>query len=83
MDKTLIKYYEDRFDMMSKQGWTDLIEDTQELYNSLNNVSTIATEADLHFKKGQLDILQWILTLKDVSADSYEQLLSGDTANGY
>lgn len=83
MDKNLIKYYEDRFDMMSKQGWTDLIEDTQELYNSLNNVSTIATEADLHFKKGQLDILQWILTLKDVSADSYEQLLSGDTANGY
>lgn len=68
--------------MMSKQGWMDLIEDTQGLYDSLNNVSTIANEADLHFKKGQLDILQWILTLKDVSADSYEQLLSGGTANG-
>jgi len=82
MDKALQKYYEDRFDMMSKQGWNDLVEDAKELRSSLNNVTSVANEADLYFKKGQLDILQWILTLKDVSAASYEQLLSGDTANG-
>jgi hypothetical protein len=28
-----------------------------------------------------LDILQWLLSLKDVSEQSYEQLMSGDTAN--
>ncbi len=51
------------------------------MFNSLNNVLPIQTETDLHLKRGQLDILQWLLSLKAVSEQTYEQLLSGDTAN--
>lgn len=81
MDKKLQRYYEDRFTMTATQGWLDLMEDAQNMFNSLNNVLPIQTETDLHLKRGQLDILQWLLSLKAVSEQSYEQLLSGDTAN--
>jgi hypothetical protein len=81
MDQKLQRYYEDRFSMMATEGWKDLMEDAQLMFNSLNQVLPIQTETDLHLKRGQLDILQWILSLKAVSEESYEQLLSGDTAN--
>jgi len=44
-------------------------------------VLPIQNETDLQLKRGQLDILQWLISLKNVSEQSYEQLLSGDTAN--
>ena len=81
MDKKLQTYYENRFSMMSTDGWKELLEDAQAMFDSLNQVLPIQTETDLHLKRGQLDILQWILSLKGVSEQAYEQLLSGDTAD--
>lgn len=74
MDTSLQKYYEERFNMMSTLGWKDLIEDVQAVYDAYNNVSAISSTEQLFFKKGQLDILNWILTLKEVSEKSYEEL---------
>ncbi len=79
MDTKLQSYYEDRFSMMATQGWQDLMEDAQKMFDALNQVLPIQTEADLHLKRGQLDILQWMLSLKNVSEQSYEQLMSGDS----
>ena len=81
IDKELQTYYENRFELFSTAGWQDLMEDAQKLFDSLNQVLPIQTEADLHLKRGQLDILNWILSLKNVSEQSYEQLMSGDTGN--
>lgn len=80
MDKELQKYYEDRFSMMATQGWADFNEDVKNIFTAVNNLSTVANEAELFFKKGQLDILQWVLTLRESSAQAYEQLQnpSGD-----
>jgi hypothetical protein len=41
MNQELQKYYEDRFDLFSRQGWLDLIEDVEAMLDSMNNVSTI------------------------------------------
>lgn len=82
MDKKLQSYYENRFSMMASEGWRELIEDAEELYKSLNNVMPINTEQELHLKRGQLDILNWIINLKGVTEQSYEQLMSGDSGNG-
>ena len=76
IDEKLQKYYDARWAMTATQGWQDLMEDAQTMFNSLNNVLPIQTEADLHLKRGQLDILQWLLSLKDVSEQSYEQLIN-------
>ncbi|CAB4157233.1 hypothetical protein UFOVP678_12 [uncultured Caudovirales phage] len=81
LDQKLQEYYESRFSMMATPGWKDLMEDAQNMFASLNQVLPIQNEADLQLKRGQLDILQWILSLKTVSEQSYEQLMSGDSAN--
>jgi hypothetical protein len=74
MTPELQKYYEDRFSMMAMEGWKDLMEDIDNMINSLNNISTIPDEKSLQFKKGELSILTWLKTLKQVSTQAYEEL---------
>jgi hypothetical protein len=85
IDKKLQQYYENRFSMMATPGWQDLLEDAQLMFNSINHVLAIQDEKDLHLKRGQLDILQWVLNLKQVSEQSYEELIhdsAGAAQNG-
>lgn len=74
MNQELQKYYEDRFDLFSRQGWADLMEDVDNMLIPLNNVSTIADEKSLQFRKGEISILIWLKTLKGVSEQAYEDL---------
>lgn len=78
MDHELQKYYEDRFSTMATKGWKDFIEDVETFYENYNRVNTIETFEDFHKRKGQLDILQWILSLKNVSEQTYEELQQED-----
>jgi hypothetical protein len=74
MTPELQKYYESRFEMMGNQGWKDLIIDIDNMIESLNNISVIPDEKTLQFRKGELSILTWLKTLKEVSERSYEEL---------
>ena len=74
MNPELQKYYEDRFDLFSRQGWADLMEDVDTMLIPLNNVATIADEKSLQFRKGEISILIWLKTLKGVSERAYEDL---------
>jgi hypothetical protein len=74
MSPDLQKYYESRFDMMSMEGWKDLCMDIDIMIESLNNISVIPDEKTLQFRKGELSILTWLKTLKEVSEKSYEEL---------
>jgi hypothetical protein len=74
MNRELQEYYENRFDLFSRQGWIDLMEDVDNMLIPLNNVSTIADEKSLQFRKGEISILIWLQTLKGVSERAYEDL---------
>jgi hypothetical protein len=74
MTPELQKYYEARFDMTSSQGWQDLIEDIQILIDNYNDVTKVNSVEDLYKKQGQLDILNWIVSLRDISERAYEEL---------
>ena len=74
MTPELQRYYESRFDMMSTEGWKDLCADIDIMIESLNNISVIPDEKTLMFKKGELSILTWLKTLKEVSERAYEEL---------
>ena len=80
MQKELQQYYEDRFSTMATIGWKEFIEDVQALFDTYNNISTVDTHEELHKRKGQLDILQWVLSLKAVSEQAYEELQIADNA---
>ena len=60
--------------MMGSDGWKDLVEDIDIMIASLNNISVISDEQSLQFKKGELSILTWLKTLKEVSEIAYEEL---------
>ncbi|CAB4136660.1 hypothetical protein UFOVP308_42 [uncultured Caudovirales phage] len=75
MNQELQDYYESRFEMMSTKGWKDLVEDVDKIIVSLNNISTIDSEKDLQFKKGELSILTWLVNLKEISERAYEEIL--------
>ena len=74
MNPELQKYYEERFSTMSGQGWRDLMEDVDKMIEPLNNISTIADEKSLQFRKGELSILVWLKNLKQISERAFEEL---------
>lgn len=74
MNRELQDYYENRFTMMATQGWTELIEDVENMIKSTNTLGGVNNEQELYFKKGELSILHWLKTLKETSQLIYEQL---------
>lgn len=77
MDKELQKYYDERFSMMVTVGWQDLMEDLQVLLDQYSNIDSVTAEASVDFRKGQVDILKYILGLQELSERAYEELQSG------
>ncbi len=79
MDKELAKFYEEAFSMMATVGWQDLMDDLNKVKTNYNDLSTVADTQELYFRKGQLDILNWLLGLKSSYEKTYEDLqVSGD-----
>jgi len=78
MTPELIEYYEKRLLMMGDIGWKQLIEDVNEMIESTNNINSIVDEKQLYFKKGELSIMNWLVTLKDTSQSTYEELQKDD-----
>ena len=74
LDKELQEYYEARFDMMSTKGWKDLVVDVEKMIEERNNLLATKSLEELNLRKGQLDVLHWIRTLKQLSEESWEQL---------
>jgi|TARA_R110000737_G_scaffold80819_1_gene113142 hypothetical protein len=74
LDKELQKYYESRFEMMGTQGYIDLLTDVEGMIEQSGNLMATKSLEELHFRKGQLDILHWIRTLKKLSEEAWEQL---------
>jgi len=72
MDK-LQRYYENRLAMMNTEAWADLMEDIQGMLNATNNVMSIQDEKTLHFKRGEISMMNWMLSLKDMSKIGFEQ----------
>jgi hypothetical protein len=77
MDKELQKFYEEAFSMMATLGWKDFMEDIQKVKTNYNDLSTVADTQELYFRKGQLDILNWLLGLKGSYEKTYEDLQHG------
>ena len=78
MNKELENYYNARFDLFASQGWKDLTEDLQSMVENYSEIGKINTVEDLYIRKGQLDILNWLLGLKEISEQAYEELNAED-----
>lgn len=79
MDKDeLQKFYERRFDLFANIGWTELLEDFDNLKKGYEDLAKINTIEDLWYTKGQVDMINYLLNLKTLSEQAYEELIDED-----
>ena len=74
MTPELQRFYEQAFSMMATEGWHDLMEDVQKIANSYDKLSSVSETHTLDFRRGQMDILNWMLGLRAAYERSYEEL---------
>ena len=73
MSPELQQYYEDRLSMMSTKAWKQLIEDLQVMLENYQDIRTCDKDT-IEFRRGQVDILDYMIGLKDLSEKAYEEL---------
>jgi hypothetical protein len=64
--------------MTGDEAWNDLMFDVKEMLAATNRLDGVDSEKVLWFKKGEISIMNWLLSLRDVSEDAYQQLLDED-----
>jgi phage protein U len=74
MSPELQTYYEQRLSMMGDPAWVDLMEDVQQMLDATNSIESIQDEKTLHFRRGEVSMMRWMLSLKQVSEQAYEEL---------
>ena len=59
--------------MMNTEGWRDFIEDFKNLENSASNIDTMNSEQDLWHAKGQLLMINLVLSLQSATNLALEE----------
>lgn len=74
-DPELQEYYEALFVMFSTLGWKKLMEDNGRMIELHNQLVGIETIEQLHFRKGQVDQMEWLKNLQEATEHAYKSLL--------
>ncbi len=79
MTPELQKYYEERLSMCASEAWKDLMDDVQAMLDATNRLDGVTPET-LQYKQGEVSIMRWILALKEVSEQAFQQLKENDAS---
>ena len=74
MTPELQRFYDQAFSMMATEGWQDLMEDVKKIADSYDKLSSVTETHSLDFRRGQLDILNWLLGLRAAYEETYDDL---------
>ena len=72
--KELQEYYENYFEFFASKGWKQLCEDLKDNIVTVNNLAACKDRDDLHYRKGQLRVLESMLLLEQTMNNAYESL---------
>jgi len=78
MQKNDQRFLEDRLSMTETEGWLDLLIDVRNLEDSIANIENINNEKDLWIIKGQLRVINFLLSLEDATNLALEELQDGN-----
>ena len=78
LDQQTEQYYNKYFDLFRSEGWKQLIEELQQNAIVINSVEATKDENDLYVRKGQLNVLAYILNFENTTNNNYEELVSDD-----
>ena len=71
-DAELQKYYENLLDLFTRDGWKQFIEDIQDNAEVLRDINTINDDKQFWFRRGQLEVVERILSYEVTIKNSYE-----------
>lgn len=74
MDVALVKYYEDRMNMCSTEAWKELMKDVEGMLKATDTLSSVNDTHSLDFRKGEVAMMRWMLSIAQVSEQAYEEL---------
>lgn len=77
MEQELQRYYDNRFTLCASEGWADLLEDLQKSRDELTKIENINSQEDLWKNKGKIEVLDYILNLKELSEKVYQEISDG------
>lgn len=78
MPKTDEAFLSDRINMVRSEGWLDLVEEIENLEGSITNLDNINSEQDLWAIKGQLRVINFLLSLDTATTIALEELQDGN-----
>jgi len=74
VDQEIQKYYDNYFTLFSTDGWKQLIEELKQNALVINSVEATKDTNDLYVRKGQLNVLAYILNLESTTNTNYDEL---------
>lgn len=74
MDKELETYYNNYFDLFNTEGYKQLIKELQNNVLAINNVDAIKDEADMYFRKGQINVLASLINFETTIDNAYKEI---------
>ena len=74
MDQETQQYYDNYFTLFSTDGWKQLIEELQQNALVINSVEATKDANDLYMRKGQINVLAYILNLESATNTNYDEL---------
>lgn len=69
------EYYNKYFDLFQKDGWKQLVEELQQNALVINSVEATKDSNDLYMRKGQLNVLAYILNLEATINANYDEFI--------
>jgi hypothetical protein len=78
LDQETQQYYDNYFTLFSTDGWKQLTEELKQNALVINNVEATKDTNDLYVRKGQLNVLAYILNLESTISTNYDELNTSD-----
>ena len=73
MDQETQQYYDTYFSLFINDGWKQLVEEFTSNVIQINSVEATKDADDMFFRKGQLNILTYLLNLETIVNTNYEE----------
>ena len=73
MDQETQTYYDQYFSLFLTDGWKQLIQDFSNNALQINSLEAVKDADDMHFRKGQLNVLANLINMETIVSTNYEE----------
>ena len=74
MDQETQTYYDQYFSLFLTDGWKQLIQDFSDNALQINSLEAVKDVNDMHFRKGQLNVLAHLINMETIVSTNYEEV---------